>query len=254
MITQTFFYFSSYRKDPSWIKAYVAVLLLNDTLNTVFNTWWIYDVLINNFGNVEALGKGNWLFETEEAMAGIIAMQVQFFYAWRIKTLTRSWWPAILVIVPSVVGGPAETDGVPRTNQMLSRLVQLIMSNGLLTASLALADIISYLATTKGYHIGFNYALVKLYGNSVMSSLNARKIITDGSSKESPYSEHDSSGRQTDIQLVSTGTRGRLPQAVVVSVERHEVTDVAVPTFKHGVDWSDDVHHDIKGDFKNDVV
>ncbi|KAH9843577.1 uncharacterized protein C8Q71DRAFT_902765 [Rhodofomes roseus] len=296
MITQTFFYFSSYKRDPSWMKFYVAVLLLNDTLNTVFNIWWIYDVLINNFGNVEALGRGNWLFETEEAMAGIIAMQVQFYYAWRIKKLTQNWWLTLLVIIPSVTGGLAGIGtaiGVAiipdfsqlqklkpvvltwligaavadviialiliwhlrnnrtkflRTNQMLSRLVQLIMSNGLLTASLALADIISYLATTKGYHIGFNYALVKLYGNSVMSSLNARSLIANASSSQNPYSDHDSTSRQNDVQLVSTGTRGRAAQ-VVVSVERHELTDVAMPTLKHGVDWPDDMHH-IGDDYK----
>ncbi|KZT74604.1 hypothetical protein DAEQUDRAFT_761433 [Daedalea quercina L-15889] len=325
MLTQTFFYYSSYRSHSQWMKIYVAVLFLNDTLNTVFNIWWIYDVLINDFGNVDALGRGNWLFQTgealggvyrsilysddivvsalgiEESMAGIIAMQVQFYYAWRIKKLTQKWWPAALVILPSVAGGlggigtatgvaivsefsqlqrlkpivltwlvgAAVADvliagimtwhlrrkrtGFRGTNQMLSRLVQLIMSNGLLTASLALADIISYLATiraTKGCHIGFNYALVKLYGNSVMSSLNARKIIANASSKDSPYSDHDSTSRQNDVQLMSTGTRSR-PAQVVVSVERHEMTDL--PALKRRVDWSDDMPH-IGGDYKADVV
>ncbi|TFY64988.1 hypothetical protein EVJ58_g2262 [Rhodofomes roseus] len=312
MITQTFFYFSSYKRDPSWMKFYVAVLLLNDTLNTVFNIWWIYDVLINNFGNVEALGRGNWLFETEEAMAGIIAMQVQFYYAWRIKKLTQNWWLTLLVIIPSVTGGLAGIGTaigvaiIPDFSQLqklkpvvltwligaavadviialilIWHLVRssilacvavansafelaeqphqvssyksdaveiVIMSNGLLTASLALADIISYLATTKGYHIGFNYALVKLYGNSVMSSLNARSLIANASSSQNPYSDHDSTSRQNDVQLVSTGTRGRAAQ-VVVSVERHELTDVAMPTLKHGVDWPDDMHH-IGDDYK----
>ncbi|TFY62216.1 hypothetical protein EVJ58_g4007 [Rhodofomes roseus] len=50
MITQTFFYFSTYKTDPAWIKAYVFILFLADTLNAVFNIAWIYGVLITNFG------------------------------------------------------------------------------------------------------------------------------------------------------------------------------------------------------------
>lgn len=38
----------------------------------------------------------------------------------------------------------------------------------------SLGDLISYLATDKGYHIGFSLPIPKLYSNSVLSSLNSR--------------------------------------------------------------------------------
>lgn len=83
MLTQTFFYFSTYKRfvsrlipvpkianlSPEIIRGsgalcvlsilfvpppltcyQVAVLFFSDTLNSIFNMWWIYNVLINNFG------------------------------------------------------------------------------------------------------------------------------------------------------------------------------------------------------------
>jgi len=57
-----------------YLKLYVGVLFFVDTLNSVFNMWWIYNVLVNNFGNAAALASADWLFESEEALAGIIGM------------------------------------------------------------------------------------------------------------------------------------------------------------------------------------
>lgn len=133
----------------------------------------------------------------EEALAGIIAMMVQGFYAWRILRLTQNYWLVAAVLVPSIAGGlggigtaigvairpefaglqslepivltwlagAAISDtiiavtlvwhlyrsrtGYSRTDTMVSRIIQLTLSNGLLTASFALADIISYLITVR---------------------------------------------------------------------------------------------------------
>ncbi|CCM04477.1 uncharacterized protein FIBRA_06657 [Fibroporia radiculosa] len=55
MITQIFFYYTTYTNDTIWSKYYVGVLFLADTLNSFFNIWWIYNTLINNFGNSHAI-------------------------------------------------------------------------------------------------------------------------------------------------------------------------------------------------------
>jgi len=99
MVSQSFFYFSTYKSDPKWLRGYVATLLLADTLNSVFNMWWIYDVLVNNFGDVAALENADWLFQSEEMLAGIIAMIVQLFFAWRILRLVA------VILVASLIGG-----------------------------------------------------------------------------------------------------------------------------------------------------
>lgn len=40
-------------------------------------------------------------------MAGIIAMLVQFFYAWRIFVLTRNYWTVGAILTTSLVAGCA---------------------------------------------------------------------------------------------------------------------------------------------------
>lgn len=63
MIAQCLFYFTNFRhKDSLWLKSYVALLLLTDTVNTVLNICWIYNVLINNFNDMAALKAANWVF------------------------------------------------------------------------------------------------------------------------------------------------------------------------------------------------
>lgn len=99
MVTQCFLYYTKYPKDRIWIKCLVIGLLLADTLNCVFDIWWIYDVLVNNFGNMDALGTGNWVFSTDPAMVGIIATTVQLFFAWRVKVLTNNWWVVTLITI-----------------------------------------------------------------------------------------------------------------------------------------------------------
>ncbi|KZT01090.1 uncharacterized protein LAESUDRAFT_752844 [Laetiporus sulphureus 93-53] len=184
LITQTFFYFTTYPRDPKWLKYYVALLFFIDTLNTIFNTWWIYNVLVNNFGVLDKVVRANWLLETEEAFAGIIGMQVQLFYAWRIYKLTGYKFLTGIIVGTSIIqclagigtainiaiqpiftkfssekdvvviwlSAAALTDvlivsvltwhlrrqrtGYAQTDTIISRLMQITMSNGLLTASL----------------------------------------------------------------------------------------------------------------------
>ncbi|OCH90855.1 hypothetical protein OBBRIDRAFT_754219, partial [Obba rivulosa] len=108
MVTQTFLYYNTYRKDHLWMKLFVAGLVLADTINCVFDIWWIYDIVINHFGDFSALQTGNWVFATDPAMVGIIATGVQLFFAWRIKVLTRKNWVVAIVVVTamgSIFGG-----------------------------------------------------------------------------------------------------------------------------------------------------
>ncbi|KAH9841080.1 uncharacterized protein C8Q71DRAFT_890783 [Rhodofomes roseus] len=298
MLTQTFFYYSTYKTDPRWMKIYVCVLFLADTVNTIFNCAWIYGVLINNFGNEEALGVGNWLFQTDQAMTGIISMQVQFFYAWRINRLTGNKLLVASVLIPSVVGGLSgigtaigvgilpqlaglqrltvvvslwlagsaiadvtiacvltwhlkkQRTGFQFTDTMVTRMIQLIMSNGALTAVFAVSDLIAYLASTKGYHLIFNYSLAKLYGNSAMSSLNARALLKNANSTPSGQAEAHrmTGGRTPDIGSFVKSSAAR-PTQIVVNVETHELADVNGQDAKLRMEWQDrSTVSDAKGD------
>ncbi|KAJ3479104.1 hypothetical protein NLI96_g9294 [Meripilus lineatus] len=288
MIMQTSVYFSTYKKDPTWLKIYVAVLFVADLLNSVFNMVWIYDALINNFGNLEALATANWWFQTEEAMAGIIAMLVQFFYAWRILVLTRNYWWVSAILVTSVVSGLSaigtaigvgivkkfiefqkleivailwlvgtavcdvlitsalslhlrkHRTGFSSTDSVLNKIIRITVSNGLLTSALAIADVTAFLASPTGIHIAFNYALVKMYTNSVMSSLNSRQTMVANEVSMGSTINKDGT-RVHEISNFVTTNRSLRPQ-VVVNVETHEMIDVDNPS-KVDVEWNDTKRH-----------
>jgi len=103
MITQTFIYFSNYKGDRLWMKIFVGLLFLADTLNSVFDLIYLYDSLIIHFTDVAYLQRANWVFATDPAMTGIIAGSVQLFFAWRVKKLTRNIWMTAFIVIFAVV-------------------------------------------------------------------------------------------------------------------------------------------------------
>lgn len=292
MIGQTHTYYSIYQEDSLCLKLYVGALLLADTLNTAFNTAWIYNVLINHFGDLPALTRVDWLFESEEAMAGLIAMMVQLFYAWRILVLTKKRWLVGLVALSSSVSGlcavgtaigiafrpeiarfqsldvvalpwlvsctvcditiaisltvylNAQKTGIARTDTVLNKIIRTTVQNGLLTASFTCAHIIAYLTSHTGIHMIFNYTVVKLYTNSVMSSLNSRREYLNCLSTDVSVMEI----RQSD----STAPSGRAFRPEVnITIERHQTSDgSSFPKAKSegeltvGSASTFDIHHD----------
>ncbi|TFK47586.1 hypothetical protein OE88DRAFT_1738500 [Heliocybe sulcata] len=105
MITQTFLYFNSFPNDRKWMKCYVAILFLADTVNSFFDCVWMYQSVIIHFGDAEFLSSANWIFAADPALTGIIAALVQMFFAWRIHILTGNRWLVGLVVVAAFVGG-----------------------------------------------------------------------------------------------------------------------------------------------------
>ncbi|KAH9889978.1 hypothetical protein C8Q73DRAFT_146699 [Cubamyces lactineus] len=115
MITQTYLYFQKYKRDKPWMKLFVLFLFVCDSLNCAFDIAFLYDPLITNYGNVEALNVATWGYSSlcdrsvmatsipayipiliqhtrvDPAMTAIIGMLVQMFFAWRVKVLTSSW-------------------------------------------------------------------------------------------------------------------------------------------------------------------
>ncbi|KAI0693966.1 hypothetical protein BC835DRAFT_1415596 [Cytidiella melzeri] len=110
MITQMFLYFTVYKRDKRWMKCFVAVLFVCDSLNTAFDIAFLYIPLVTKYGeeqtitvrghmlteyghtgNESALSYATWIFSTDPAMTAIIALMVQVFFAWRVKVLTNNW-------------------------------------------------------------------------------------------------------------------------------------------------------------------
>ncbi|KIP10607.1 hypothetical protein PHLGIDRAFT_125469 [Phlebiopsis gigantea 11061_1 CR5-6] len=281
MITQVRDYYDGFPKDPLWMKIFVAVLLLAETLNSAFNMSWIYTVLVNHFGDMAALAQVDWLFSSEQAMAGIIATMVQLFFAWRLYVVTKNWWIVGLVVISSVTSGlcaigtaigvsmvpkvakfqsldvivipwlvactvcdvlialslslylSRHKTGFQHTDSVVNKIIRSTVSSGLLTASCTIAHLVAFLATDNGLHMIFNYAVVKLYTVTVLSSLNSRRNWAQS------LSGQNSSANMNGINMSNfvAPNRSVHPQ-VTINIETHEIVEVD-PSTKHDPEWPD---------------
>ncbi|KZV68628.1 hypothetical protein PENSPDRAFT_687083 [Peniophora sp. CONT] len=278
-ITQTYFFFNGSTKDKPWVKRFVVFIFFMDILNSIFGMVYMYDVLINHNGDVNAMSKSTWTFITDPISTAVIAGVVQMFFGWRVKVLTGSTIAAVViwffstvqflagigtgiagVIVPEFLKfrqftpitviwltGSAICDvlitlmlvqylrkqktGHTYSDYIVDRIIRLTVQTGMITSLVAIINVILYLATPKAYDLVFNYMLAKLYTNSLLSSLNARKTWTYSSgsrpSRDPPSRPGgSSSGRRPEevINLAQLGNRHTRPQ-VFVAIESHQVVD-----------------------------
>ncbi|KAF4577381.1 hypothetical protein EYR36_005369 [Pleurotus pulmonarius] len=231
--------------DKWWIKTLVATLLLADTLNALFLCIYVYKSLITNFNNPAFLADPDWIFATDPALTGIIATIVQLFFSWRIKVLTSNNGIFAVVVVCALVGlaGSLFTavevtksvsfeefrrfkrnhkTGFPSSDKLVDRIIRMTMQTGLTTSVCAILDIIFFLRYPNGLHLIFNFALSKLYTNSLMSTLNSRKGWRLATSQSSVPSEG------VLCLATPTGTMNdasRAPPEVFVHVDSQELRD-----------------------------
>ncbi|KAF5340648.1 hypothetical protein D9611_007516 [Ephemerocybe angulata] len=122
---------------------------------------------------------------------------------------------------------------------------------GLITAIVALLDLIFFLADPTGTHLLFNFPLCKLYTNSLMSSLNSRKGWHFGGSSGSEQGrstiDHEAGHLHSTAQVnfrpqllsSSKGVPGgqvgvKSSPEVFVHVESHELVDVPASSLNKG--------------------
>ncbi|KAH9933209.1 uncharacterized protein BXZ73DRAFT_101171 [Epithele typhae] len=102
-ITQTYIYFTTFKKDRIRMKAFVGLLLLCDTVNCAFDITFLYTALVTNFGNVSALTTATWVFATDAAMTAIIGSLVQLFFAWRVQVLTNNTLAVVVIAACAII-------------------------------------------------------------------------------------------------------------------------------------------------------
>ncbi|KAF7968113.1 hypothetical protein HWV62_31977 [Athelia sp. TMB] len=205
---------------------------------------WIYQLLIDGWGDITAFESGGWLLAADPMVAAIVACMVQGFFAWRLQIVAQQAWLTTFIIICSactLLGGIGTGIAVlwvksyalfgtfkpiasiwlisatiadititlaltyhlrrrrgsfGATDRLLDRIVQLTIQNGFLTALVSVVDISLYLSTPKPYHIceihcnpvmqllrftdslqALSFLMPKLYSNTVLSSLNARREL-----------------------------------------------------------------------------
>ncbi|TFY79940.1 hypothetical protein EWM64_g4070 [Hericium alpestre] len=143
---------------------------------------FIYQSLINHFGDVDYIQNADWVF----AAVGGIATAIAIGYVPQFLRFTV-FQPAVIVwLMSSAVCDVLITSilvfhlrrhksGFSHTDDIVDRVIRLTIQTGLLTSIVAIIDVVLYLGVPKAaLHLGFNMPLCKLYTNSLLSSLNAR--------------------------------------------------------------------------------
>ncbi|KAJ7891360.1 hypothetical protein B0H14DRAFT_1073779 [Mycena olivaceomarginata] len=106
LIDQVLTYLKNYPHDVRWMKILVLSLFSIETVNTGFDMAIMYQPLILNYGQ-----QPNFFptfFATEPVCIVLVSTPIQLFFAWRIKSLTKSWWIPIFIVIlaiTSLAGG-----------------------------------------------------------------------------------------------------------------------------------------------------
>ncbi|KAK0479692.1 hypothetical protein IW261DRAFT_1478643 [Armillaria novae-zelandiae] len=109
---------------------------------------------------------------------------------------------------------------IRRTNRILNRIIRLTMQNGLLTATVAIIDLGLILGVKRQpYYLCVAFVLPKLYTNSALSSLNARRPHTQDTEDEAPAPTMPWNSTEGHAQPRSQGV------FISVEYESHEMRD-----------------------------
>ncbi|KAF9067132.1 hypothetical protein BDP27DRAFT_1393141 [Rhodocollybia butyracea] len=236
MTTQVYLYYNTFKKDRMWMKTFVAVLFLADTVNTIFDAIYLYDSLIIHF--VKVLTTNWWLvlLVSLSSLTGLGTGVTPNFVDFRMFKWSVCMWLAgeclgdIMITSVLVWHLRKHKTGFQASDELIDRIIRLTVQTGLVTALCATLDLLFFLIDPTGTHLIFNFPLAKLYTNSVMSSLNSR-----GAWK---YSKQRSTGDATmPSNIITTGdfNSGTPKQSevsptssskVYVEVESHEMRDI----------------------------
>lgn len=93
-----------------------------------------------------------------------------------IPWLTSSVLCDVLITVSLCFYLSSHRSGVnKRTDDLVTRVIRITVQTGLMTSLWAILDLIIYRVQNNSMHLIFNFPLAKIYTNSLMSTLNARR-------------------------------------------------------------------------------
>ncbi|KAF8191655.1 hypothetical protein K438DRAFT_1970634 [Mycena galopus ATCC 62051] len=100
LLTQVLTYYKSYGHDAKWMKVFVFALFAVETVNTGFDMAIMYQPLIKDYGEKPTFFPT--FFVTEPLCIVFVSTPIQLFFAWRIKSLTKSWWIPVFITILAV--------------------------------------------------------------------------------------------------------------------------------------------------------
>ncbi|KAF8885055.1 hypothetical protein CPB84DRAFT_1816875 [Gymnopilus junonius] len=199
-IVQAWYYFL-HQQDPWSLKALVSAVMAFDTVHQILITHTVYTYTVTNWGmkmNLGLLSGGSMLVGFLH-FQGLTAFLVQSFLTmrvWRFRLHFKTYaqlaeikYLSILVNALAAAGDVfiaaalctllhLSRTGFQRSDTMINKLILFAVNTGFLTSLCAVASLISIIVAGNTFlYIAFFFCIGRLYTNSLLATLNARKMI-----------------------------------------------------------------------------
>ncbi|KIK62689.1 hypothetical protein GYMLUDRAFT_41602 [Collybiopsis luxurians FD-317 M1] len=102
LVLQAVIYYQGYKRDHTWLRFFVLYLFVVETANTGICVAMIYEPLVGQFGTDKPMTLFPVLLAGQPFLETAISAPVQFFYAWRISVIMKSYWVPTLICLASL--------------------------------------------------------------------------------------------------------------------------------------------------------
>ncbi|KAI0718565.1 hypothetical protein C8T65DRAFT_827520 [Cerioporus squamosus] len=178
---QTFQYYRSPKSqgDPSYIRAFVLLLWVLDTVHQVFVVYAFYHYLVIGYGLPSTLIYLSWSIPASLVTNDIIFILIRCFFLMRVWLLSRNKpLVAILGLLALARFSVALYYSSQVSDNTVSKILLMVVGSSTLSAIIAIATLFAYtLAPTKLYNLFFEFILETIDVNAVLTSLNSREFL-----------------------------------------------------------------------------
>ncbi|OSC99265.1 hypothetical protein PYCCODRAFT_1470346 [Trametes coccinea BRFM310] len=146
-IMQAYVYYRRYPKDDLWLKIFIALLLIIDTLTTAFAGQGLHTYAVDDYLQPDKLDTIVWSLIVEDYLCIVAAVLVQFYFAQRLWILSHGNWLltgmiAILALISLATGTWICTDMFMGPSISLYATVAARVLAAICSGSRALADVL----------------------------------------------------------------------------------------------------------------
>ncbi|KZT66438.1 hypothetical protein DAEQUDRAFT_813557 [Daedalea quercina L-15889] len=215
---QAYLYYTYFPNDRWSFKLMVYGIVIFEWVHTALVTSGLVTIYVYDFGDSEAPTGLHSSWFAVPIMCALVSMFVQIFFSWRIYMFSRSYWMAgavvmirhfkaaedvthgsVLPIAVVWLCGASAVDimiaalmtflllksrnGIPRSDALINRAVQMVVETGILTAGCAVIMLALAKApqtrNTLLYEV-ISLTITTLYANTFLTNLNSRARIQEG--------------------------------------------------------------------------
>ncbi|KAG8822123.1 hypothetical protein FRC17_009647 [Serendipita sp. 399] len=220
-------YWTVFPDDKPWTRRLVYTVIVLDTLQSGFAIHNAWRILGSGWGNQNLVLHPEWSWGSVPLFTGLAAAQCAcgvasgVYYAFgaftgaghTIAALNTVWLGGTalcdLIITTAIVSFLLiKIAGFKPTDNVVSKVIKMTVETGALTTSFATADLILFLLfPATNLHLIFCIPLAKLYSNTLLAMLNARKGTflhdTSGAGPSLPLSIHQPAKSQSQSTVNS---------------------------------------------------